>query len=98
QPDVAGKRARNREHLLLSTRQGHTFLVASILEAGKMFVDLLERPAARLGDLRELQVILDRQTRDDTPVLLDDLYALARRLKILEIVDRLALQPDLAPP
>src|SRR3546814_1851641 len=48
-----------------------------------------------LGDLRQREVLLDRQAGDDAPVLGDQLDSLACRLERPQRVDRRAAEPDL---
>src|SRR5690606_19097320 len=73
-----------------------TFLLAPFGKARKVLVYLVERPAARFGDLGQLQVFLDGQAGDDAAVLLDELYAGDRCLEIPELVDGRVAQPDFA--
>src|SRR3546814_4854046 len=61
-----------------------------------MLEEALDGPAARLDDLRQLQVLFHRQAGDDAAVLRHQADADARRLEGLHLVQRLVVEPDLA--
>src|SRR5690606_4827863 len=94
--DVARERAGYRKHLLLAARQRHALLLAPLREPREMCVDLLERPASRFRYLRELEILFDGQPGDDAAVFLNELNAMLCGLIVLETVDCLTIQPDLA--
>src|SRR3546814_18856822 len=61
-----------------------------------MLEQALDGPAARLDDLRQLQVLFHRQAGDDAAVLRHQADADTRRLEGLHLVKRLVVEPDLA--
>src|SRR6185437_4025739 len=72
---VAYERARDREHLLLATRQIGTAAAAPLLQAREHLVDPVERPFRRRGETGEDQVLLDVEAAEDPPVLVHELHA-----------------------
>src|SRR3546814_10407383 len=61
-----------------------------------MLEEALDGPAARLDDLRQLQVLFHRHAGDDAAVLRHQADADTRRLEGLHLVQRLVVEPDLA--
>jgi hypothetical protein len=86
----------NGQHLLFSAGHGNAFLFTAFGETRKMLVETLDRPAARFGDLGELQVLFHGQAGNDPPVFRDQSDPVARGFKVLHLMERLAVQPDLA--
>ena len=80
QLELARQRPGDRQHLLLAAGKRRRLLPPPLGEAREVPVDALQRPADRLGDLREDQVLLDGQAADDAAVLRHELDAGARRL------------------
>ncbi len=94
--EVAGEGPGHGQHLLLAAREGRGLLAAPLGEAREVRIDLLERPAARLGHLGDDEILLDGQAGDDAAVLGHEADPGARRLVRPHEVQRLARQMDLA--
>src|SRR3546814_8437428 len=80
--------------LLLAARQRHALLLAALGEARKVLEEALDGPAVRLLDLRQLEILLHRQARDDAPVLRHQSDSDTRSLEGLHLMQRLVVEPD----
>src|SRR5690606_3557340 len=71
-------------------------LLAPLREPREVLVEPLERPAVRLLDARELQVLLDGEPADDAPVLRHEAHAVTRGLPGAHAMQGLSGEPELA--
>jgi len=66
--DVASKGAGNGQHLLLAARKCDALLFAPLAKSRKQLIQTLDGPADGGGDLRQLQIFLDREAGDDAAI------------------------------
>ena len=95
---VARERAADREHLLLAAGKRRALLLPALSEPGEEVVDAFDRPAVWRGDLRQLDILLHGESRDDPPILRHQSDPGARCLVRLHLVQRFVIKPQLALP
>src|SRR3546814_10314280 len=69
QPGAGAQDAADRQHLLLAAGELGALAGAALLQVREQLVNLLDREAALAHPRREHQVLLDRETGEDTALL-----------------------------